>query len=66
LDQSVAAVKLYTGHLLSSVGWGTHALADAGKLRSFPSSQTFSMQNIEDAYELVAAGSLGKVVVSAD
>ncbi len=104
LDQSFAAVKLYTGHVLSSVGWGTHALAplsiraatysgvftllplltgkhrahhghilarvaglaDAGKLRPFLSSQTFSMQNIEEAYTLVAAGSMGKVVVSAD
>ncbi len=104
LDQSFAAVKLYTGHVLSSVGWGTHALAplsfrgatysgvftllplltgkhrahhgyilsqvaalaDAGKLRPFLSTQTFSMQNLEDAYALVASGSLGKVVVSAD
>ena len=27
LDASFAAVKRYTGHVLSSLGWGTHALA---------------------------------------
>jgi NADPH:quinone reductase-like Zn-dependent oxidoreductase len=27
LDDSFAAVKVYTGHVVSALGWGTHALA---------------------------------------
>lgn len=98
LDASFAAVKVYTGHVLSSLGWGSHslaplsfrgatysgvftllplltgthrahhgrilaqaaALADAGNLTPRLSS---SPKDLEAAYALVEAGSLGKVVV---
>jgi NADPH:quinone reductase len=101
LDASFAAIKLYTGHVLSCLGWGSHslaplsfrgatysgvftllplltgtyrahhgrilaqaaALADAGKLRPLLSSKYSSPEQLEDAYALVEAGSLGKVVV---
>lgn len=101
LDASFAAVKRYEGHVLSSLGWGTHslaplsfrgatysgvftllplltgedrahhgdilshaaALAEAGKLNPLLNEARFSTANIESAFALVEAGSLGKAVV---
>ena len=101
LDASFAAVRRYTGRVLSAQGYGIHslaplsfrgatysgvftllplltgigradhgkilrraaALADAGTLRPLLNPQSFSPAEIAAAHELVAAGSLGKVVV---
>jgi NADPH:quinone reductase len=101
LDASFAAVKRYTGHALSCLGWGSHslaplsfrgatysgvftllplligegrahhgeiltraaALAEAGKLRPLLNERSFSTAEIAAAHAVVAAGSLGKVVV---
>jgi hypothetical protein len=38
-------------------------LADAGKLKPLLSSETVSIERLEEAYALVGSGSLGKVVV---
>jgi NADPH2:quinone reductase len=101
LDASFAAVKRYTGHVVSCLGWGTHALAplsfrsatysgvftlypllsglqrvqhgriltEAAKLaernqfKPLLASQQFVGDQISAAYDLVAKGSLGKVVI---
>jgi NADPH:quinone reductase-like Zn-dependent oxidoreductase len=101
LDDSFTAVKRYTGHVVSCLGWGTHSLAplsfrgasysgvftlmpvltgfgranhgdilrqaaalvDCGKLRPLVNSQRFSCETIAEAFECVASGSEGKVVV---
>jgi NADPH2:quinone reductase len=101
LDASFAAIKRYTGHVVSCLGWGSHSLAplsfrgasysgvftllplltgenrahqgrilahaaelaEAGKLKPLLSGQRFSVKDIGTAYALVAAGTLGKVVV---
>ena len=101
LDASFTAVKRYTGHALSCLGWGSHALAplsfrgatysgvftllplligegrahhgeiltraaalaETGKLRPLLNERTFSTAEIAAAHAVVAAGSLGKVVV---
>jgi NADPH2:quinone reductase len=101
LDASFLAVKRYTGHVVSALGWGSHslaplsfrgatysgvftlhplisgegrvhhgeiltqasALADAGKLRPLLYKQSLNIRDIGIAYDLVAAGTLGKVVV---
>jgi NADPH:quinone reductase len=101
LDASFIAAKRYTGHVVSSLGWGTHvlaplsfrgatysgvftlypllsgagranhgrilaeaaALAETGKLRPLLSEQRFGLREIAEAYDAVAAGVLGKVVV---
>ena len=101
LDDSFTAVKRYTGHVVSCLGWGTHSLAplsfrgasysgvftlmplltgfgranhgdilrqaatlvDGGKLRPFVNSQRFSCESIAEAFDCVASGAEGKVVV---
>lgn len=101
LDDSFAAVKRYTGHVVSCLGWGSHSLAplsfrgasysgvftllplltgenrahhgrilaraaelaEAGKLKPLLSEQRFSVKDIGSAYDLVAAGTVGKIVV---
>ena len=102
LDASFVAVKLYTGHVVSALGWGSHSLAplsfrgatysgvylpfnplisgkgrvhhgeilaqasglaDAGKLRPLMYKQGLNIQDIGIAHDLVASGTLGKVVV---
>jgi NADPH2:quinone reductase len=101
LDASFLAVKRYTGHVVSCLGWGTHSLAPlsfrgatySGVFTLFPlltrlqrahqgdilsqaaklmeekllkpllSEETFDLSDIASAYELVARGSTGKVVV---
>jgi len=101
LDASFTAVKRYSGHVLSCLGWGSHslaplsfrgatysgvftllplitgenrahhgrilaqtaALADAGKLRPLLNQTRFSIADLEAAYAVMEAGSLGKVVI---
>jgi NADPH2:quinone reductase len=101
LDESFAAVKRYTGHVVSCLGWGTHALAPLsfrsatysgvftlfplltgigrdhhgeilkqisdlasnGQIKPFLSEQHFGSNQIAQAFDLVAKGSRGKVVV---
>jgi len=101
LDASFAAVKRYTGHVVSCLGWGAHllaplsfrgatysgvftlypllsgrqrahhghilreaaTLAEQHKLKPLLSAQQFGPDNIAAAYDLVAKGSTGKVVV---
>ena len=101
LDSSFIAVKRYTGHVVSCLGWGNHslaplsfrgatysgvftlyplitgngrahhgkilaqaaALAEAGTLTPFLNQKCFSMADLNAAYTIVEAGSLGKVVV---
>jgi NADPH:quinone reductase-like Zn-dependent oxidoreductase len=101
LDASFLAVKRYTGHVVSCLGWGTHALAPlsfraatySGVFTLFPllsglyrdhhgkilekaanlasqnqlkpllAEQQFSRDQIAEAYEAVAKGSKGKVVI---
>lgn len=101
LDASFVAVKRYTGHVVSCLGWGSHSLAplsfrgatysgvftllplltgehrahhgailagaaelaEAGKLKPLLSERRFSVEEIGQAHALVAAGTLGKVVV---
>jgi NADPH:quinone reductase-like Zn-dependent oxidoreductase len=101
LDDSFASARRYTGHVLSSLGWGSHSLAplsfrgatysgvftllplitgegrahhgeilaataklaDEGKLRPLLSQERFDASAIGRAHAVVAAGSLGKVVV---
>ena len=101
LDASFVAVKRYTGHVVSCLGWGSHSLAplsfrgasysgvftllplltgknrahhgrilaraaelaEAGKLKPLLSERRFSANDIGAAHALVAAGTLGKVVV---
>jgi len=101
LDASFTAVKRYTGHVVSCLGWGTHALAplsfraatysgvftllplltgikrahhgdilqaaaqlaEQSQLKPLLAERHFGRGDIADAYEAVAKGSKGKVVV---
>jgi len=101
LDASFAAVKRYSGHVVSCLGWGTHALAplsfraatysgvftllpmlsgvgrahhgeilreisklaERNQMRPLLAAEHFSRNDIAAAYDLVAKGSKGKVVV---
>ena len=101
LDASFGAVKRYTGHVVSCLGWGSHslaplsfragtysgvftllplltgfgreqhgkilghasALAAEGRLRPLLAAEQFGPDQIGEAYELVAKGSKGKVVI---
>lgn len=101
IDASFAAVKPYTGHVVSCLGWSSHALAplsfrngtysgvftltplltgmqqahhgdilreaaglvDAGQLKPLLNERRFDFETLDAAYESVATGSLGKVVV---
>lgn len=102
LDDSFRAVKRYTGHVVSCLGWTTHslaplsfraatysgvftllplltgegrahhgeilsaaaALAETGQLRPLLNARSFNFDEIEAAYESVAAGTVGKTVVT--
>jgi NADPH2:quinone reductase len=101
LDESFVAVKRYTGHVVSCLGWGTHALAPLsfrgatysgvftllplltgigrdhhgeilkqvsdlasnGQMKPLLAEQNFGSNQIAQAFDLVANGSRGKVVV---
>lgn len=101
LDASFVAVKRYTGHVVSCLGWGTHALAplsfrsatysgvftlypllsghnrahhgeilaeaaalaDQGCLKPLLTTEQFDRKHIAEAFDSVARGSNGKVVV---
>lgn len=101
LDASFSVVKRYTGHVVSCLGWGTHALAplsfraatysgvftllplltgiqrahhgeilqavaklaEQNRLKPLLAEQQFGRGDIAAAYEAVAKGSKGKVVV---
>ena len=101
LDQSFLAVKRYTGHVVSCLGWGTHALSPLSfraatysgvftllplltgfgranhglilqkaselaaehKLLPRLDQAAFGLEDIAGAYDLVAQGSKGKVVL---
>jgi NADPH2:quinone reductase len=101
LDASFLAVKRYTGHVVSCLGWGTHSLAplsfraarysgvftlfplltgaqhanqghilreasklaDRNQLKPLLAEQQFGRDEIAEAYDMVAKGSRGKVVV---
>jgi NADPH2:quinone reductase len=101
LDASFIAVKRYTGHVVSCLGWGTHALAplsfraatysgvftllplltgvgrahhgrilheaaaiaDRGELKPLLAQHQFGAGDIASAYDAVAKGSNGKVVI---
>jgi NADPH2:quinone reductase len=101
LDASFLAVKRYTGHVVSCLGWGTHplaplsfraatysgvftllpllsgfgranhghilreaaTLAEHNQLKPLVAEQHFGPEDIADAFELVAKGGRGKVVV---
>lgn len=101
LDASFAAVKRYTGHVVSCLGWGTHLLAtlsfraatysgvftllpllsgvgrahhgqilqsaaelaEQGQLKPLLADEQFGKNDIARAYDAVANGSKGKVVL---
>ena len=101
LDQCFEAVRRYTGHVVSCLGWGSHSLAplsfragtysgvftllplltgvgrehhgeilrqaamlaEQGRLQPMLAEQRFGSGEIEAAYDLVANGSKGKVVI---
>ena len=101
LDASFVAAKRYTGHVVSCLGWGTHALAplsfrsatysgvftlyplltgqgrahqgeilaevavlvERNQVKPLLAEREFERGEIAEAYELVARGSIGKVVV---
>ena len=101
LDESFSAVKRYSGHAVSCLGWGAHSLAplsfrgatysgvftlypllsgngrshhgeilrevskwmEQGKLKPLLAQQQFGRDDIATAYELVARGNAGKVVI---
>lgn len=101
LDASFVAVRRYTGHVVSCLGWGTHSLAplsfrgatysgvftllpllngtnrahhghilqkaaklaEDGRLRPLLAEQQFGPGDIAAAYDAVAKGSKGKVVL---
>jgi NADPH2:quinone reductase len=102
LDASFAVLKVYTGHVVSCLGWGEHKLAplsfrgatysgvftllplitgkgrkhhgeilaqatlmaEEGQLRVLLDDRRFTLENVNDAYAIVAAGqATGKVVV---
>lgn len=102
LDASFLAVKRYTGHVVSSLGWGTHSLAplsfraatysgvftliplltganrsnhgrilreasklaDRDQLKPLLAEQQFERTDLAAAFDQVAKGSNGKVVIS--
>lgn len=102
LDASFLAVKHYTGHVVSCLGWGTHALAplsfrgatysgvftlyplltgrqranhghilhqasklaENDRLKPLLAGKQFGLTELEAAYDEVAKGSKGKVVIS--
>jgi NADPH:quinone reductase-like Zn-dependent oxidoreductase len=101
LDASFHAVKRYTGHVISCLGWGTHSLAplslraatysgvftlfplltgqqranhghilreasklaELNQLKPLVAEQRFGRDEIAMAYEVVAKGSKGKVII---
>jgi NADPH:quinone reductase len=101
MDASFAAVKRYTGHVVSCLGWGSHSLAplsfraatysgvftllplltgvgrsnhgrilhraaelaEQDQLKPLLAEHQFGQDDIASAYNLVAKGSGGKVVV---
>ncbi len=101
LDQCFEAVRRYTGHVVSCLGWGSHSLAplsfragtysgvftllplltgvgreqhgeilrqaamlgEQGRLKPLLAAERFGAGEIEAAYDLVANGSKGKVVI---
>ena len=101
LDASFTAVKRYTGHVVSCLGWGTHALAplsfraatysgvftliplltgmyrahhgdilqaatrlvEQNQLKPLLAERRFGAGDIASAYDAVAQGSKGKVVI---
>jgi NADPH:quinone reductase-like Zn-dependent oxidoreductase len=101
LDASFAAIKRYTGHAISCLGWGMHSLAPlsfrgatySGVFTLFPlltglqrahqgdillkagklaeqnqlepllAEHRFGRKEIADAYDMVAKGSKGKIVI---
>ena len=101
LDASFAAVRRYTGHVVSALGWGTHslaplsfrgatysgvftlfpllsgsqlerhgnilkevaALADRRQLKPLLAKETFRLAALDQAYDAITGGILGKVVV---
>jgi NADPH:quinone reductase-like Zn-dependent oxidoreductase len=101
LDSSFLAVKRYTGHVVSCLGWGTHSLAplsfraatysgvftlfplltgiqranhghilqqasklaEHNRLKPLLAEQQFARDEIARAFDLVAKGSKGKVVI---
>ena len=102
LDASFLAVKRYTGHVVSCLGWGAHALAplsfrsatysgvftlfplltgigranhghilceasklaDRGQLKPLLAEKQFDLDELAAAYDQVAKGSKGKLVMS--
>jgi NADPH2:quinone reductase len=66
LDASFAAVRTYTGHVVSILGWGTHSLAPLS-FRGATYSGVFTLYDLEtvaDAHRAVESGKRhGKVVV---
>ncbi len=101
LDASFGAVKRYTGHVVSCLGWGSHSLAplsfraatysgvftllpllsgigranhghilqraaelaEKDQLKPLLAGHQFGQEDISSAYDLVAKGSAGKVVL---
>src|SRR5580704_2931421 len=101
LDASFAAVKRYTGHVISCLGWGMHSLAplsfraatysgvftlmplltgmhrahhgeilqkagnlaEQSQLKPLLAERRFGLDEIADAYSMVAKGSKGKVII---
>jgi len=101
LDASFAAVKRYTGHVVSCLGWSTHSLAplsfrgatysgvftlmplltglhrahhgkilrkatelaEQNQLKPLLAERRFGLDEIAEAYDMVAKGSKGKVVI---
>jgi NADPH2:quinone reductase len=74
LDASFSAARVYSGHVVSALGWGNHslaplsfrgatALADSGLLAPLMGARHFTMDEVTEAHALVAAGAAGKVVV---
>ncbi|WP_223488591.1 zinc-dependent alcohol dehydrogenase family protein [Pseudomonas sp. A-RE-19] len=102
LDESFAVLRVYTGHVVSCLGWGEHKLAplsfrgatysgvftllplitgkgrkhhgeilaeatrmaEAGQLRVLLDDRRFTLDNVNDAYAIIAAGQVtGKVVI---
>lgn len=101
LDASFVAVKRYSGHVVSSLGWGTHSLAPLsfrsatysgvftlyplltglnqehhgkilqnaaelvarGELKPLLARQQFNPDQIDAAFDVVSAGSHGKIVI---
>jgi NADPH:quinone reductase-like Zn-dependent oxidoreductase len=72
-DGSFASVKRYAGHVVSCLGWGSHSLAPlsfraatySGVFTLLPllADEQFSREDIARAFDAVAKGSKGKVVL---